>query len=230
MVGLPQAREARGLKAQPCKCGTRQIVIANGDRLAALIIGTPDVDTQPDRYIAVIWIDDVCSHGAISRQCRAESQPLGIGAIECCRHHLRIDQGRWQAEQSARMPGVLCWARALPSLRSLLSQRSRTTIDDQAVAFPLALVAYGAMPQSRTTAGLAGCREFFMHFVSLHLSGKQPGPPVIVPARDWLPKNLSRQEGRETAGASTGNYDAAFFVITPTMMGPHRVRRTLATA
>ena len=100
------------------------------------------------------------------------------------------------------MPGVLSLARALPSLRSPLLHRDLTTVDDQAVAFPLALVAYGAMPQSRTTAVLAGRRQFFIHFVSLHLSGKQPGLPVIVPARDRLPKSVSGSERREAAGES----------------------------
>ena len=61
------------------------------------------------------------------------------------------------------MPGVLSLARALPSLRSPLLHWDLTTVDDQAVAFPLALVAYGAMPQSRTTAVLAGRRQFFIH-------------------------------------------------------------------
>jgi hypothetical protein len=72
---------------------------------------------------------------------------------------------RWrnEAKHSAGMPRVLRWARTLPSLRALLWHRGLVTVDDQAVALSSALAAYGAVPQSRATAALAGRRQFFIH-------------------------------------------------------------------
>jgi len=85
---------------------------------------------------------------------------------------------------------VLRRALALPSPRILLLNQGLAVVDDQAVALASALAAYGAVPQSRSTAGLARCRQFFIHLVRLHLSGRQP--PAVVPARDRLPKGLPR--------------------------------------
>jgi hypothetical protein len=65
------------------------------------------------------------------------------------------------------MPSVLRWARALPSLRTLLLHRGLATVDDQAVALSLALAAYGAVPQSRSAAALAGRRQFFIHLIGI---------------------------------------------------------------
>jgi hypothetical protein len=100
--------------------------------------------------------------------------------------------GSGGAGQSAGLPRVLRWARALPSLRILLLNRGLATVDKQAVAFSLALAAYGSVSQSRATARLAGRRKFFIHLVNLHLSGRQHTPPAIVPARDKLPNGLAR--------------------------------------
>jgi hypothetical protein len=74
---------------------------------------------------------------------------------------------REAAEHSPGMPRVLRWARTLPSLRTLRLKRVLTTADDQAVALSSALTAYGAMPQSRSTATLAGRRQFFIHLVGI---------------------------------------------------------------
>jgi hypothetical protein len=86
------------------------------------------------------------------------------------------------------MPGVLRWARALPSLRILLLSRGLATVDEQAIALALALAAYSAVSQTRTTAGFARRGQFFIHLVGLHLSGGNTHPPTIVPARDKFPK------------------------------------------
>jgi hypothetical protein len=61
------------------------------------------------------------------------------------------------------MPRVLRRARVLPSPRTLLLHWGLVTVDDQAVALSSAFVAYGAVPQSRTPAALAGRRQFFIH-------------------------------------------------------------------
>ena len=112
------------------------------------------------------------------------------------------------------MPRVLRRARALPSLRTLLLHRGLATVDDQAVALSSALAAYGAVPQSRATAALAGRRQFFIHLVGWDLKirplkvGNPPRAiyqagnahrPALVPARDKLPKGLSRVVRREAA-------------------------------
>jgi hypothetical protein len=48
-------------------------------------------------------------------------------------------------KHSAGMSRVLCWTRALPTLRSSQLHRGLLTIDKQAIAFSLALVADGSM-------------------------------------------------------------------------------------
>jgi hypothetical protein len=102
--------------------------------------------------------------------------------------------------RSARMPRVLRWARALPSLRTLLLRRGLATVDDQAVALSSALAAYGAVPQSRSTAALAGRRQFFIHLGSLLSQAGNTCRLAFVPARDKLPKGMSRPVRREAAG------------------------------
>jgi hypothetical protein len=64
VAGRLLASIARSLKAQLRKFGTRQIVIANRDHLSAFIIRSGDVDPQPGRSVAAIWVD-ACTHGAI---------------------------------------------------------------------------------------------------------------------------------------------------------------------
>jgi hypothetical protein len=117
-----------------------------------------------------------------------------------------------QIPSSAEMPRALRRSRALPSLRALLLNWRRATVDNQAVAFPLALAAYGAVPQSRSAAALAGRRQLFICLGSQNkaLEGgnpprviSQPGnayPPSIVPAREKLPKGSPRRVQREAAG------------------------------
>jgi hypothetical protein len=56
------------------------------------------------------------------------------------------------------------------------------------------------VPQSRTTTGRAGRREFLIHLVSLHLSSRQHTPPAVVPARDKLPKVCIAQCCRRRQG------------------------------
>jgi hypothetical protein len=64
IAGRLLARETDSLESDAREFGARQIGIANRDRLAALIIGGADMNAQPDRSVAAIWVD-VCSHGAI---------------------------------------------------------------------------------------------------------------------------------------------------------------------
>jgi len=87
------------------------------------------------------------------------------------------------------MPRVLRWARVSPSLRTLRLNRVLATVDDQAVALSSALTAYGAVPQSRSTAALAGRRQFLIHLGSL-LSQAGTRCLAFVPARDKLPKRF----------------------------------------
>ena len=117
--------------------------------------------------------------------------------------------GESPANRSARVSRVLRWPRSLPSLRRL--HRGLATVDDQAIALSLALVAYGSVSQARTTARLARRRQFFIHSVGLvsvgfktrALGGGQSteGPNASthptgnVRARNKLPKGLSRQGG-----------------------------------
>ena len=111
------------------------------------------------------------------------------------------------AKRSAGMPRVLRWAQALPSLRTLLRHRGLTSVDDQAIAFSLALAAYSPVSQSRTTTGLARRWQFFIHWIGLGCGFKiralgsgqstegpnaSTHPTVNVRARNKLPKGLSR--------------------------------------
>ena len=122
----------------------------------------------------------------ILRRCRAAGDRLE-------RAPSQADADAILADKSAETPKVLRRTAALPSLRTLPLHRGLATVDDQAVALSSTLAAYGAVPQSRTTTGHAGRREFFIHFVSLHLSGRQHTPPAVVPARDKLPKDCIAQ-------------------------------------
>ena len=105
------------------------------------------------------------------------------------------------------MPRVLRWTLAWPPLRTLLLHRCLATVVDQAIALSSAVAAYGAVPQSRSTAALAGRRQFFIHLVGLvsvglktrALGGGQSTegpnasthPTANVRARNKLPKGLS---------------------------------------
>jgi hypothetical protein len=114
------------------------------------------------------------------------------------------------------MARFLRFAGALPSLRALLLCRGLTSIDNQAIAFSLALAAYGSVSQSRATARLARRRQFFIHLVDLvgvdlkmrALGGGQSteGPNAIthptinVSARNKLPKSCFDQGGGKRRG------------------------------
>jgi hypothetical protein len=115
---------------------------------------------------------------------------------------------REAARRSARMPRVLRRSWALPSLRTLLLHRHLATIDKQAIAFSLALAAYSAVSQPRTTARLARRRQFFIHWGwsylgrsqnkspwrwSVHRGPQRTLPTANVRARNKLPKGLSRR-------------------------------------
>jgi hypothetical protein len=67
------------------------------------------------------------------------------------------------------MPAVLRGTRALPSLRTLLLL-SLMTIDNQAIAFSLALAAHNSVSQSRTMARLARRGQFFIHLMQVAIS------------------------------------------------------------
>jgi hypothetical protein len=88
----------------------------------------------------------------------------GIASVLTALSASRADSGK-AVKHSAGMPIVLRWARALPSLRILLLRRGLATVDDQAIAFSLALAAYSPGSQSRATAGLARRRQLLIHLV-----------------------------------------------------------------
>ena len=155
--------------------------------------------------------------------------------------------GAEAAEHSAGMPRVLRWARALPSLRVLLLHRHLATVDEQAIAFSLALAAYSSVSQSRTTARLARRRQFFIHLVRDlkmrdyrrwavhrgHLSGRHAHPPANVPARDKLPKGLHRPVRREGSllfgGAKCRYWRSKASFYGNAAIGPLRAKRRALT-
>jgi hypothetical protein len=79
VVGRLLASNAPGLETQPREFWTRQVVIANCDRLAALIISGADMDAQPDRSVAAVRIKAATMAHIGFRYC-AERQPVGIRA------------------------------------------------------------------------------------------------------------------------------------------------------
>ena len=96
----------------------------------------------------------------------AEPKPELVCLSALPRSITRGAQPQKAANQSAGIPGLLRGGRALPSLRTVLLHRRLATGDDQAVSLSSALTAYGAVPQSRTTARLAWRRQFFVHLES----------------------------------------------------------------
>jgi len=135
---------------------------------------------MPNSTPDVILMPNCC----MAANLREVSMPhFGIGTPPLSRQRARdavnkfLKRPRLQAARhSARMRGLLRRAWALPPLRTLLLHRGLATVDEQAIALALTLAAYSAVSQPRTTASLAGRGQFFIHLVSLHLSGRQRTP------------------------------------------------------
>jgi hypothetical protein len=93
-------------------------------------------------------------------------RPGAALAEQACAEH---GSNRWglgsEPSHSAGVPRALGLAWALQSLRTLPFRRGPATVNDQAVAPSSALVAYGAVPQSRGTAALARRGQFFIHLI-----------------------------------------------------------------
>jgi hypothetical protein len=93
-----------------------------------------------------------CRADPADRMCRSPNLPVqverGGGVLRGAQRQSvgeRVNGGQGHSEGMSR---VSRWARALPSLRTLLLHRGLATIDDQAVALSTALAAYGSVPQS----------------------------------------------------------------------------------
>ena len=94
----------------------------------------------------------------------------------------------------------------LPSLRTLLLHRGLATVYEQAVALSLALAAYSAVSQSRTTARLAWRGQFFIHLVKLFLVDLRQATHTRLPLflhEISCQKGFSRPMRRESAGLSS---------------------------